>query len=92
MKFEGLIFYLHLLTPDGSNFAGFFEIRFCATLFKNPSSLEGGTWMKNEKCPNDDSKKMNLNLYRVPRAECSTESKKKIMHKDCFHGNSLCCE
>ena len=33
------------------------------TLFKNPSSLEGGTWMKNEKSPNDDSKKMKFPVF-----------------------------
>ena len=49
--------------PEGSYFAGFFEIWFWATLFKNPSSLEGGTWMKNEKSPNDESKKMKFPVF-----------------------------
>ena len=63
-------------------FCRFLWRRIWATLFKNPSSLEGGAWMKNEMSPKDESKKIKfpiaLKLIIVPLIEFSTESKKKL--------------
>ena len=58
MKVKELIFLSVPLSLNGPNFVGFFEDE-----FKNPLSLEGGTWMKNEMSPTDDSNKTKFPLF-----------------------------
>ena len=63
MKFEGWIFLSALLNAWRVQFCRFLWRWLWATIFKNPSSLEGGAWMKNEMSPNDDSNKRKFLLF-----------------------------
>ena len=58
MKVEELIFLSVPLSLNGPNFVGFFEDE-----FKNPLSLEGGAWMKNEMYATDDANTMKFPLF-----------------------------
>ena len=63
MKFDGWIFLSAPLNAWGVQFCRLLWRQFWATLFKNPSSLEGVAWMKNEMSPNDYSNKTKFLLF-----------------------------